>query len=71
MFFFFFNFGYIYSISCVQALFNHDFYLIDYIIIFFITGVGRTPPGASNGVGRGGPSTRGRSTGTTSYQVRI
>ncbi|XP_071141402.1 zinc finger C2HC domain-containing protein 1A-like isoform X2 [Mytilus edulis] len=31
-------------------------------------GVGRTPPGASNGYGRGGASTRGRSTGTTSYQ---
>ena len=40
-------------------------------IFFYISGVGRTPPGASNGVGRGGPSTRGRSTGTTSYQVRI
>ncbi|CAG2252936.1 Zinc finger C2HC domain-containing protein 1A [Mytilus edulis] len=33
-------------------------------------GVGRTPPGASNGYGRGGASTRGRSTGTTSYQGR-
>lgn len=33
-------------------------------------GVGRTPPGGSNGVGRGGPTTRGRSTGTTSYQSK-
>ncbi|XP_071141410.1 zinc finger C2HC domain-containing protein 1A-like isoform X9 [Mytilus edulis] len=33
-------------------------------------GVGRTPPGASNGYGRGGASTRGRSTGTTSYQAQ-
>ncbi|XP_063417977.1 zinc finger C2HC domain-containing protein 1A-like isoform X2 [Mytilus trossulus] len=33
-------------------------------------GVGRTPPGASNGYGRGGTSTRGRSTGTTSYQAQ-
>ena len=57
------------SILCIQALFKHKFYL--FLNIFCISGVGRTPPGASNGVGRGGPSTRGRSTGTTSYQVRI